>query len=69
MMANKKFLIKSMVEEVSLSHDAIMGQYVIRVKMASGNVTNIWFQDEVDAENKYQSLIEIFDHVEITDAK
>ena len=69
MMANKKFLIKSMVEEVSLSHDAIMGQYVIRVKMASGDVTNIWFQDEVDAEKEYQRFIEVFDTIEIKDAK
>lgn len=69
MMANKKFLIKSMVEEVFLSHDAIMGQYVIRVKMASGDVTNIWFQNKEDAEKEYQRFIEVFDGIEIKDAK
>lgn len=69
MMANKKFLIKSMVEEVSLSYDVIKGQYVIRIKMASGDVTNIWFQNEEDAEKEYQSLIEIFDHIEVKELK
>lgn len=69
MMANKKFLIKSMVEEVSLSHDIIKGQYVIRIKMASGNVTSIGFQDEVDAEKEYQRFIEVFDAIEIKNAK
>ena len=68
-MANKKFLIKSMVEEASLSHDIIKGQYVIRIKMASGDVTNIWFQNEEDAEKEYQRFIEVFDGIEITDAK
>jgi anaerobic glycerol-3-phosphate dehydrogenase len=68
-MANKKFLIRSMVEEGSLSHDAIMGQYVIRIKMASGDVTNIWFQNEEDAEKEYQRFIEVFDTIEITDTK
>ena len=68
-MANKKFLIRSMVEEGSLSHDAIMGQYVIRIKMASGDVTNIWFQNEEDAEKEYQGLKEIFDCIEIKNAK
>lgn len=68
MMASKKFLIRSMVEEVALSHDVIKGQYVIRVKMASGDVTNIGFQDEEDAEKEYQSLIEIFDTIEVKDA-
>lgn len=69
MMVNKKFLIRSMVEEGSLSHDAIMGQYVIRVKMASGNVTNIWFQNKEDAEKEYQRFIEVFDAIEIKNAK
>ena len=65
MMANKKFLIKSMVEEASISHDVIMGQYVIRVKMASGNVTKIWFQNKENAEKEYQRFIEVFDGIEI----
>lgn len=65
MMVNKKFLIKSMVEEVSLSHDIIKGQYVIRVKMASGDVTNIWFQNKEDAEKEYQRFIEVFDGIEV----
>ena len=69
MIANKKFLIKSMVEEASLSHDVIMGQYVIRIKMASGDVTKIWFQDEEDAEKEYQRFIEVFDAIEIKNAK
>lgn len=69
MMANKKFLIRSMVEEVSLSYDVIMGQYVIRIKMASGNITSIGFQDEEDAEKEYQRFIEIFDTIEIADVK
>lgn len=69
MMANKKFLIRSMVEEVSLSHDIIKGQYVIKIKMASGDVTSIGFQDEEDAEKEYQRLIEIFDTIEIADLK
>lgn len=69
MMANKKFLIQSMVEEVSLSHDIIKGQYVIRIKMASGDTTSIGFLNKEDAEKEYQSLIEIFDHIEIKDAK
>lgn len=69
MMANKKFLIRSMVEEVSLSHDVIKGQYVIRIKTASGNITSIGFQDEVDAEKEYQRFIEVFDTIEIKDAK
>lgn len=69
MMANKKFLIRSMVEGVSLSHDIIKGQYVIRIKMASGDVTNIWFQNKEDAEKEYQRFIEVFDGIEIKDAK
>lgn len=69
MMANKKFLIRSMVEEVSLSHDVIKGQYVIRVKMASGNITSIGFQDKEDAEKEYQKFIEVFDTIEVKDVK
>lgn len=69
MMANKKFLIKGMVEEVALSHDVIKGQYVIRIKMASGNVTRIGFFNEEDAEKEYQKFIEAFDTIEIADAK
>ena len=68
-MANKKFLIRSMVEEVALSHDVIKGQYVIRIKMASGDVTNIWFQNKEDAEKEYQRFIEVFDAIEIKNAK
>lgn len=58
-----------MVEEVSLSHDIIKGQYVIRIKMASGDVTNIWVQSKEDAEKEYQRFVEVFDGIEIKDAK